>query len=265
MKITIKKLYQLSGSPFVMDPTITYPEIEGDTSNFLEDYDDHKEEFDNYFVKKYGERFVDLDAETESDALEEFQDMLVSILHVYLSSWASLYYALNIPYNPIFNVEEHTTTTYGAHETETNYGIDLSTDSYGQKQRTDAYGAKSHTEGSREDNSTSYSVSFDAAIEKETGKVTDSVGSQTSSDLAYSDTHTDAAVSDTHTRNARKDSDLSKQHIDQIDRSGNIGTVSATDLLIREEQFRRNYAFFKNCFLTIIEEVGAYYEYDALF
>ena len=31
----IKELFNLVESPFVLDPTMTYPEIEGDESNFL--------------------------------------------------------------------------------------------------------------------------------------------------------------------------------------------------------------------------------------
>lgn len=280
MKKTIKQLYTIVGSPFVMDPTVTYPTIEGNTSNFLTDYATYKEEFDRYFLHEYGSRFVDLEAETDADAGEEWEDECKSILLIYLQSWARLYYALNIDFNPIFNVEEHTTNTYGQHVTDVDYAQRRITDAYGQHQRTDQYGATSESEtigakettnGAHTDGVTNYTVAFDSGTEKETGRSSDSVGAQTINEgsqsnsrttTVHSDTHTDAAANDTHTEDAKKDTTTSKQHVDTIDRSGNIGTVSATDLLIREERFRRNYSFFKNCFLTIIEEVGAYYECD---
>ena len=260
MKKTIKELYTLVGSPFVMDPTVTYPVIEGDTSNFLEDYDDNKEVYDRYFVHEYGDRVVDLDAETNADAETEYLDQMKSILMIYLFSWARLYYTLNIPFNPIYNVEEHTTSTYGQHVTDNEYGQDRMTDAYGQHQKTDVYGNHSETIGQRSDSTTNYSVAFDSALERETGKTEDSMGAQTNTTLSYTDTHTDAAATDTHTRDSKKDTVTSKQHVDTIDREGNIGVVSATELLIQEERFRRNYSFFKNCFLTLIEELGAYYE-----
>lgn len=242
MKKTIRELYTLVGSPFVLDPTVTYPEIEGDTSNFLEDYDTNKEEYDRYFVHEYGDRVVDLEAENEEDAEQEYLDQMKSILMIYLFSWARLYYTLNIPFNPIYNVEEHTTNTYGQHVTDNEYG---------QDKMTDVYGNKSETIGQRSDSSTSYSVAFDSTLEKETGKTEDVIGSQENTANSYTDTHT---------RDAKKDTVTSKEHIDTIDREGNIGVVSATELLIQEERFRRNYSFFKNCFLTMIEELGAYYE-----
>ena len=40
--MTIKELFALVGDPFVLDPTMTYPEIEGDESNFLTEYNTNK-------------------------------------------------------------------------------------------------------------------------------------------------------------------------------------------------------------------------------
>ena len=276
---TIKELYDLIGSPFVFDPNITdYPEIEGNTSNFLTDYNTHKDIYDKFFVREYGERFIDLFADNDADAVTEFKEDLEGILRLYLDSWARLYYSLNIAYNPVYNVEEHTLVTYSEHETTDAYGQDQTTDAYGQDrttdaygqhQRTEAHGAREHTDGTRTDNSTLYNVAYDSTTEKETSKQTDAIGSQTSNDAAYTDTMTDASAtdthtrdsrSDTHTRGARTDKSTSGEHTTETDRSGNIGVVSATDLLINEEKFRRRYSFFKNCFLTIITEVGAYYD-----
>lgn len=279
MTKTIKELYKLVGSPFLFDPdTVGYPVIEGSTVNFIADYNTYKEELDRYFIHEYGNRLLDLESDNDEDAAEEWTDEIAGILRVYLQSWAFLYYTLNISYNPIYNVEEHTVNTYSEHVTGTEYGQDKTTDQYGedvltdvsgQKQRTDLYGQRTQTNGERTDGSTVYSVSFDATTEKETGRQTDTTGSQTITESQKTDTHTDASVTDTHTRSqktdthtraAKEDTVTSGEHTVTIDREGNIGVVSATDLLINEERFRRNYSFFKNCFLTVITEIGAYYD-----
>ena len=268
MEIKIKDLFNdiaHYATPFIwadMEPSpVTYPTIEGNTSNFITDYQDDYFLFDHYFIFHYGDRIVNLYVDEEH--IEEYwQETMYAILRIYLDAWARLYYALNIDYNPIYNVEEHTTTTYGAHDTDTKYAQDQTTDSFGQHQTTNSVGQKETTNGTRTDSTTDYSVSFDAATEKETGKTEDSVGSQTITEGAHTDTITNAAAIDTHTRAGRTDTVTSKQHIDTVDRAGNIGVVSATQLLAEEEKLRRKQSFFNNCFLTIVEELGAYYECD---
>ena len=239
---TIKELYTLIESPFLLDADMTYPEIEGNTSNFLEYYDENKEQFDRFFVHEYGKRYVDFDADDDEGIAAEWADELDAIQRIYLDSWARLWYALNIDFNPVFNVEEHTVTTYGE---------DVTTNGYGQHVHTDNYAQRQDTQGQRTDTATAYSVSYDSGTEKKTGKQSDQIGQQVNTIGGHIDTHTETAVDDTVTRD---------EHVDHVDRSGNNGTVSATDLLIKEEQFRRNYSFFKNCFLTIVEELGAYWD-----
>lgn len=238
----IKEIYNLKDSPLLFDKTMTYPTIEGNTSNFLEYYDDHCEEFDNYFVKTYGNRLVDFDSEEDADIVNEWTDWLFSIQRIYLDSWARLFYALNIDFNPIYNVEEHT---------ETIYGEDITTADIGERERGSTFGSKQNTLGTRSDTSTAFSTSYDTATEKETGKQTDEIGQQINTEGSHTDTHTEEAAHDVTTR---------AEHTDVINRSGNIGVVSATELLEKEERLRRNYSFYKNCFLTIINEVGAYFD-----
>lgn len=264
---TIKELYELcteSSLALIFDEDMPYPTIEGDTSNFITDYLDNSVVMDPYILKQYGTRSVDFESTTDSDILTEWKTMIYGIYSVYAYSWALLYYTLNIPYNPIYNVEEHTTTTYGQHETTNATGQRQDTNAYGIDATTHNYGAKSTTNGQRTDTNTDYSVSFDAGTEKETGKSENVEGSQTISSLAYVDSDSRAAHTDTLTKGAATDTLTSKQHIDTIDREGNIGTVAAIDLIVKEEKFRRNYSFFRNIFLTIMEEVGSYYECDTL-
>ena len=241
-RMKIKDLYNLVDSPFIFDENMEYPIIEGNESNFLTYYDDNKEQFDRFFVHEYGQRYVDFDSEEEQDIKNEWQDELLAIQRMYLDSWARLWYALNIDFNPVYNVEEHISTTYGE---------DVTTNNYGQHQRTDNYAQKQTTDGEHTDTMTNYSVSFDNTTEKETGKNTDLYGQHVMTEAAHIDTHTDAAAEDSTTRD---------QHTDTVDRSGNIGVVSATNLVKQEIELRGSYAFFKNCFLVIINELGAYWD-----
>lgn len=237
----IKELYKLIESPFILDVDMTYPVIEGNESNFLEYYDLHAAEFDTYFLKEYGSRIVDFDSDTDADIVNEWKDMLTGIQRIYLDSWARLWYALNIDFNPIYNVEEHTITTYGEHET---------TVSYGEKEKTLDYAQKQNTTGSQEDVSTTYSVAYDSAIEKETGKINNNSGQRIDTEGGHIDTITDAEAEDITTSN---------EHVDKVDRAGNIGVVSATQLLAEEIKLRKAYSFFKNVFQIVIEEIGAYW------
>ena len=252
MKKTIRQIndaFKLTDKPllFTESSLYPYPTIPDDTHNFIDDYNDNFAAYDNYFVKEYGDRVVEYDAQSDSEFFARWEQDLFGTELIYLDAWARLYYALNINYNPVYNVEEHTTTIYGQ---------DQNTDSYGQHQRTSNYGSKETTSGARSDTSTAYSVSYDNGTEKETGKQVDALGQQVNTEGTHIDTHIDAAAIDTHTRS---------QHTDTVDRSGNIGVVSATELVKQEIALRRNYSFYKNCFLIIINELGAYWDDDPCF
>ena len=297
MEIKLKNLFTLAGSPFVLDPAMTYPEIEGDESNFLTEYNTNKAQYDRYFIKEHGEKTVDIDGITDEDVVLNWKSEIQAIQRIYLNAWAHIYYTLNIAYNPVYNVEEHITSKYGEHETEREYGQHQTDVQYGQHETDRQYGehetemeygehetetefgATSDTLGTHTDTRTNYAVSFDAATEKETGKSEDVIGSQTNTSLLHTDTetsklHTDTTTSklhtdtetsklhtDTTTSKLHTDTETSKLHTDTVDRTGNIGVKSASALAEEEALLRERQIFFKNIFLTISREVGAYYDY----
>lgn len=240
--MTIKELFSLVGNPFVLDPTMTYPEIEGDESNFLTEYNTNKAQYDAYFIKEHGLKSVDVEGDTDEDIVLNWKNEIKCIQRIYLNAWAHIFYTLNIAYNPVYNVEEHTTTKYGEHETEREYG---------EHETENEYGATSETLGAHTDTSTDYMLSYDSATEKETGKNSTVIGAQTNSAL----THTDTTTSKLHT-----DTETSKLHTDTVDRTGNIGIKSASALAEEETLLREKFVFFRNIFLTISREVGAYYD-----
>ena len=244
--LTIKELYKemidLSDPyPFLFSDDWYYPESA--TNSFLDEYSTKYMLYDRYFIKEHGEKTIDLDdyfGDPDDISMSWFFE-IASIYNVYVESWAKIYDTLNIAYNPVYNVEEHITTEYGLHETDRQYG---------QHETDVQYGATQDTYGSHTDTATNYAVSFDGTTEKETGKTSNVVGSQVNSSLL----HTDTTTSKLHT-----DTETSKLHTDKTDRTGNIGIKSSTALANEEIFMREKQIFFKNIFLTISRELGAYY------
>lgn len=244
--MTIKELYKEiipldDMYPFLFADDWYYPE--GATNSFLDEYITNYQIYDRYFIKEHGEKTIDLDdyfGDPDDISMSWYWE-IASIYGVYIESWAKIYDTLNIAYNPVYNVEEHITTEYGLHETDRQYG---------QHETDVQYGATQDTIGGRTDTVTNYSVSFDGTTEKETGKASDSVGQQINSSLL----HTDTTTSKLHT-----DTETSKLHTDKTDRTGNIGIKSSTALANEEIFMREKQIFFKNIFLTISRELGAYY------
>lgn len=237
--ITLKELYKLVESPFILPASISdYPVIEGNTSNFITSYNNQKEKYDRYFLKHYGNMSVDLEATDTEDIVDEFKDEVLGILYVYLENWARLFYALSLEYNPLYNVDGTETTVYGAH-----------TSTFNEGQRQHIEGAKSRTSGQRSDTSTSYTVAFDSTTEKEDGKSSDVTGAQTNTEETYTNTDTHAL-----------DTTVSQTHTDTLTRQGNIGVTKSTDLLRDEVKLRQEFAFFDNLFKVMIENLGCYWE-----
>ena len=252
MEITIKKLYELAGSPFVLDTQMTYPTIPESDANFLTEYNTNKAQYDRYFLKEHGNKIVDIDGEDDEDIVLNWKNEIQAIQRIYLDAWAHMYYALDIAYNPVYNVEEHTTSTYGLHETEMaygqhqtesqygiheverqygatqdtiQYGATQDTTQYGATELTKEYGATSDTLGTHTDTRTNYSVSMDDATEKETGKQSDVIGSQINTSLTHTDKdstiqHSDIASSIQHSDISSSlvhtDTDTDKAHTDTV-------------------------------------------------
>ena len=213
--LKIKDLFDIIGNPFVLDPTMTYPTIEESDANFLEYYDTNKVNLDRMFIHDFGQRVIDFESDSDEDIADEWADEVKAVQQVYIENWARLWYALSEPYNPLYNVDGTEVTVYGLHQTD-----------------------RSNTYTQHEDSSTQYSVAYDSALEKETGKQVDNLGA-----------HTDTGF------------DKSLEHTDTVTRQGNIGVTKSTELLRDEMKLRTEISpFFKVIFQTMVEEIGAYYE-----
>ena len=229
-----------------------YPEISGNESNFLTDYASAHAYYDKAFSTKYGNRQIDLESDTVSDAISEFRAIMSGVTLINLSNWARLYYALSIDYNPLYNVDGLTTRTYGATEDTNAYGIDKTTlnyasvqntnlygatqdttqygatqdttqygatqdtTQYGATSNTKEYGATSETKGAQSNTDTAYSVSYDSATEKETGKTSHSIGAQTNTTLLHTDTDSTTQHSDITSSLTHSDVVSSTTHSDVV-------------------------------------------------
>lgn len=281
--IDLYKYYEgtTHNSGFVLPPAnaVTYPTIEGNTSNFLTDYNSAYQKFDRYFINNFGSRtyYSIFDPDTDAETLANWNDDIKAILSVYLDSWARLYYALSLQYNPLYNVDGTTETTYSQKTLTDNMGARSETDQIGAKDRSDIMGARSETDtigakettnGARSDTSTDYSVSFDSATEKETGKSVDGIGQQIINEgsqsnghtaTTYTDRHTEEQHTDTHSALAYIDTHTEGQHTETVTRYGNIGVTKSSELLESEFEIRKR-NFFHEIFVILSHELGLYYE-----
>lgn len=261
---------------YLFHTNLIYPTFPDNTSNFIEDYQDNAESFNKYAILKRGDQVVKFNEEDYEDGWDFLSEVSEAITDVHLDSWARLYYALSLSYNPLYNVDGTTTreTTqrqrtdaYGAQSGSSTFGATSQTDNWGAVSKTDQFGNKSITLGARTDTQTEYSVSFDSGTEKETGKTENSNGSQTNTEASYTDTHSELAKSDTHTGAARNDSHsenaYSDTHTDSAfteteTRQGNIGVTMSQQLLEAEWKFRQK-SFFETIINQMLDEAGFFY------
>ena len=266
---------------FVLPPAsaVTYPTIEGNTSNFITDYNTAYAKYDRYFINDFGSRtyYSIFEPETDAEIYAAWQDDVKSVLSVYLDAWARLYYALSLQYNPIYNVDGETVTTYsqkqltdlmGARSESDIIAARDRSDIMGARSETDTIGAKETTNGARSDTSTDYSVSFDSATEKETGKSVDGIGQQIINEgsqsnghtaTTYTDRHTEEQHTDTHSATSYTDTHTTGQHTETVTRKGNQG-ITMTQSMLQEEYEIRKRNFFHEIFVIISHELGLYYE-----
>ena len=240
-----------------------YPTIEGNESNFLTDYASAHAYFDKAFSTKYGNRQIDLESDTVSDAISEFRAIMSGVTLINLNNWARLYYALSLDYNPLYNVDGLTTRTYGATENTDAYGLDRTslnyasiqntnqygatqdttqygatqdttqygatqdTTQYGATSNTKEYGATSETKGAQTNTDTAYSVSYDSATEKETGKTSHSIGAQTNTTLLHTDVDSSIQHSDITSSTTHSDVVSSLTHSDVVSSTTHSDVVSS--------------------------------------
>lgn len=203
-----------------------YPEFDDSEANFIVDYLADHENFDSYTARMYGERITRFLSFEDADILDEFDKIINGILSVHLSEWARLYYALDLKYNPIYNVDGTTTTEYGETHREDNIKKRIRTEKYPLIESSD----------------TNYAVAFDSAAEKENGKV--SSRNEAHNNVFEDDAHLDEFDEDAHT--------------DVVTKKGNQGVTMTQQMLEAEFELRKK-SFFRTMIKTFIDEAGFLY------
>ena len=285
MRKTLKQIIKetpTGESFYFFDSDLTYPSPDPETNeNFIDDYQDNASNYNLYAMLKRGNQVLDIDEEMfemlEVDNAADYTMALSkAVTDTYLNSWARLYYALSLAYNPLYNVDGTTTKTiserertdaYGAQSGGQTIGAISASDVHGAKSKSDVWGAKSSTLGEHTDTQTNYSVSFDATTEKETGKTSNLMGAQTNTENTYTDGHTEQSYTDSHTEQARTDSHQEAAHTDKHtdaeyteteERKGNIGVTMSQQLLNAEWELRKK-DFFATIINQMLDELGFMY------
>lgn len=298
MKQNLKKIMKnkpASDPGYLFHTNLTYPTFPDNTSNFIEDYQNNAASFNGYAILKRGLQVVDYDEDDYNSGWEYIKEVSGYVTDTHLDSWARLYYALSLSYNPLYNVDGTTerifsnreqTDVYGAKSGQSTIGAVSTTDIhgaqsgstvYGAVDESDIHGAKSETLGSHTDTTTNSGVAFNSALEKETGKSVLDAGSQTNTEASFTDQHTEESRTDTtsassytdsHSEEARSDSYSDAAHTDMHTdarhteteiRQGNIGVTMSQQLLEAEWEFRKK-SFFETIINQLLDEIGFYYD-----
>lgn len=194
-----------------------------------------------YFKEYFGEydeymQSLDIDAKEKYGNLILVNDDFGIILNIIRSTcikndykWGKLWSTLGLKYDPVANVEEHTTVTteYGEHVTDTDIGERTETTNIGERTETTSIGKRSSN--SSEDGYTYPYENPDKQAHKahnvfESGseKATDSVTRESAEDNLHKSSATDKVTSHTHTDTVT------------TDRKGNIGVKSSQSLVLEE-------------------------------
>jgi len=211
---------------FNIESPENYPVFEDSSANFITDYLSDYANFDFYTVRMYGERIAKFVSFDDLEILEEFDKIINSILSIHLPEWARLYYALDLKYNPIYNVDGVTTFNFGERHRE---------EDIKQRKRSEKFPEALTT-------NTEYNVAFDSATEKESGKTTSSTA-----------LHTNEFTDDPH-----KDEFNEDEYENTETRKGNIGVTMTQQMLEAEFELRKK-SFFNTMIKTFIEEAGFMY------
>ena len=264
-----------------------YPTIPDNNTNFVQYYLNNYEKIDRAFYLRFAscEPILIDDKSTFPSIYNEWIENCNSFILYYIDSWARLFYALNIEYNPIHNYDgKMTTTTVGQTERtsgtdtttidygeERTSGTDTTTIDYGKEKMTNNLGKQKTTDnyGATHTITVNSEIPYDMETYKNTSKAeVDGNGVINTTDID--------AVSNTSEKDAKQDKNSvvyntqknAKQDINTVvygrqndvnytvteEKGGNLGVTSTQSMLLQEYELRLK-SFFDNLFTTIYREL----------
>ena len=260
-EMTLKKIMKSKPGTdpgYLFHTNLTYPTFEDNDSNFITDYQSNAASYNGYALLRRGDQVIKVDEEDYDPAWDYLKEISGYITDAHLDSWARLYYALSLSYNPLYNVDGQTVRSTTQKQRTDAYGAQSGSSTFGATDASDIYGAKSQTLGAHTDTLTQHSVSFNAATEKETGSTSSSYGAQTNTELEKTDRHTSLARNDSHSEAAHSDTHTDAAFSETETRKGNIGVTMSQQLLEAEWEFRKK-SFFAMIINQMLDECGFYY------
>lgn len=162
--------------------------------------------------------------------------------------------ALQLEYNPIWNVDGTETTVYGERNKTMNEGAREETDSNGSRTDTTNYGSRQHTTEHDDDITTNKTAADNSDVYSNNTETSVDYGAITETDAVVTDTVSHDAYTDKHTKKAATDTEKESQHTDVVTRQGNIGVTSTQNLLTQEYEIAKA-SFFKMLIADAVKSV----------
>lgn len=229
--------------------------------HFLTEYRANASKIDNHYIKLYGSLSIDEELVGENDTLTKTN--VTNEINAYLITHKEqlnrLYDINSLEYNPLFNVDGTTKTTfseviktdeYGQHKTDNFYDENVTLD------KKDSY-TSIDTLGGTETNTIDKTYGFNesSAVPNDEQKTTTNTVQNMRTIDPQDNSVTIESHTDTVTSNAHTDTFTESEHTITEQREGNIGTTKSTDLIQSEFDVWSKIAFWDVLFASLFSTI----------
>ena len=251
--------------------------------DYLTDYYNNSDMYDIYFLTMYKSLILNDTIENciTDDNITLYNNIIKSVILINDYKYNKLYQTTLLEYNPIWNVDGKTITTYGSYTVDNLIGENEVTNTYGEHSdnyvvgaKTDTsindYGERINVNGERITTDTQSLQAYDSTDYVNTNKNVSNQSEVTDTQSAYQDKLTNTTSQSTNTTNfgkvenkinngSRADKETYSEHKDTIEKQGNIG-VTSTQNLINQEREVAMFSFYNVLFNDIIDfiTIGVY-------
>lgn len=229
--------------------------------HFMDEYTNNSIALDNHYIKLYGGLQVDeeligtTDTQTKTNITNEIRYYIIA----HKEQLNRLYDINSLEYNPLYNVDGTTTTTYSEFEKEDSYGLHKTDNFYDENVTLEKKGAYTSidTLGETETNTIDKTYGFNesSAVPNDEQKTTTNTVQNMRNIDPQENSVTLETRTDSVTSNAHTDTFTEKEHSVTEVRQGNIGITMSTQLIQSQFDVWSKIAFwdvlFANLFATI--------------
>ena len=254
------------------------PVIDNIQKNYLEDYYTNSTVYDMNLYAMYNSLILSdfIEDCVKDKKIDLYNNIIKSIILLNDYKYEKLYKTMVLEYNPIWNVDGKTTTVFGDYtignkigenESHTIFGEHTDSQTLGAKTDTikNVYGEKVNVNGARTSTDTKSVKAFDATSYSDADKNVNAQTEYTDTSESYTDNFTNTSGAATNStkygrienninNSSRNDIQTYSEHIDSVERQGNIG-VTSTQSLIMEERSVALFSFYNIIFNDIMEYI----------